>query len=73
LSWTFQAGHIRREKILAKPEAWVFFVEYIDTKHPPYELIVYPPKQIKNLVFEDPVLPCLKGEKLVIYAKSFRN
>jgi len=70
LSWTFQAGHIRRDRILAKPEAWVFFVEYIDTKHSPNELIVYPPKQIKDLVFEDPVLPYLRGEKLVVYKKA---
>ncbi len=54
LSWTFQAGSFRRDKILNNPDAWVCFVLYDDIEagnvcH------VYPPFQIKELVFRDPV------------------
>lgn len=66
LSWTFQSGKIRKDSILQKPDAWVIFVEYNDEK--PYNCIVYPPYQIKNLNFEEPKLSHLKEHKKVIYA-----
>ena len=71
LSWTFQnIPDGRSDPVLSQPDAWVYFVEYIDTEEPANRLIVFPPKQIKALKFEDPVLDRLKGEKLVVYARS---
>ena len=66
LSWTFQCGEKRKDTILTKPEAWVVFVEYDDTA--PYNCYIYPPYQIKNLIFSEPKLPHLIGHKKVIYA-----
>ncbi|MFT3948096.1 MAG: hypothetical protein QM763_14085 [Agriterribacter sp.] len=70
LSWVFQSGTPRRDIILDKPEAWVFFVECDDTRlhNKLYELYVYPPYQVKELKFADPVLKKLVGHKLVVYA-----
>jgi hypothetical protein len=68
LSWTFQAGPTRRDKVLDRPDAWVAFVVYDDIeKHAFY---VYPLMQIKQLKFDEPVLPHLKGHKVVVYANS---
>lgn len=72
VSWTFQnipGG--RSDPILSYPDAWVYFVEYIDTDKQKNKLIVYPPKQIKDLVFEEPVKENLKGKKSVVYKRSF--
>lgn len=66
LSWTFQCGAKRKDTILTKPDAWVVFVEYDDTA--PYNCYIYPPYQIKNLIFSEPKLPHLIGHKKVIYA-----
>lgn len=70
LSWVFQANDTRRDSILDKPNAWVFFVECDDTKHNRdfYELYVYPPYQIKELTFGLPKSQHLIGHKLVVYA-----
>ncbi len=70
LSWTFQSGTLRKDSILQKPEAWVIFVECDDTC--PYDFYVYPPFQIKDLVFEEPKLRHLKGHKKVVYAKTLK-
>jgi hypothetical protein len=72
LSWTFQAGVERRDKILDDAEAWVFFVECDDTsKHKNlYELYVHPPYQMKELTLGEPKLEYLKGHKLVAYAET---
>ena len=74
LSWTFQnipGG--RSDPVLSQPEAWVYFVEYIDTDRQKNKLLVYPPKQIKDLEFEEPVKDSLKGKKLVVYESSFQR
>ncbi len=68
LSWTFQSALSRKDLILNKPDAWVIFVECDDTS--PYDMYVYPPKQIKELIFEEPKLQHLKGHKKVVYAKT---
>jgi hypothetical protein len=66
LSWTFQAGSVRRDPILGKPEAWVCFVELVTFS----SARVYPPYQIKDLKFREPRLEKLKGSKLVVYAEG---
>lgn len=70
LSWTFQAGSMRKDAILEKPDAWVAFVEY-DDEHP-YNCYVYPLYQIKELLFEDPKLARLKKQKKMVYVASLR-
>lgn len=71
LSWTFQAGSFRRDKILNNPEAWVCFVEYDDVNAGNF-CYVYPAFQIKELKFRDPFLAKLKGHKLVVYATDLK-
>lgn len=71
LSWTFQAGSFRRDKILNNPEAWVCFVEF-DDKDASNSCYVYPAFQIKELKFRDPFLAKLKGHKLVVYASDLK-
>ena len=66
LSWTFQYGAKRKDTLLHNPEAWVVFVEYDDTA--PYNCYIYPPYQIKNLIFQEPKLLHLKNHKKVVYA-----
>jgi hypothetical protein len=66
LSWTFQAGNLRRDKILDRPDAWVCFVEY-DDENEGKLCQVYPAFQIRELNFKHPVLERLKGHKLVVY------
>ena len=68
LSWTFQCGSKRHDPILNTPEAWVVFVECNDFAD--YHCRVYPPFQIRELVFKDPTLPHLKGLKKVVYANT---
>jgi hypothetical protein len=68
LSWTFQNGTRRKDIILTKPEAWVVFVEYDDIH--PYNCYVYPPIQIKDLIFREPKLKRLKEYKKVVYADT---
>lgn len=68
LSWSFQCSTHRKDPVLNDPEAWVVFVECDDLKN--FECTVYPPFQIKELLFEDPVLPHLKGKKRVVYAEK---
>jgi hypothetical protein len=67
LSWTFQAGDQRRDPILNQPEAWVCFVEF-DPKL--QQCRVYPPYQIRELLFAEPKLDKFKGNKQVVYAQS---
>ncbi|MBD2000944.1 hypothetical protein H6G00_30850 [Leptolyngbya sp. FACHB-541] len=66
LSWTFQASRQRRDPILDKPDAWVCFVKFDPQKQ---QCCVYPPCQIKELEFGEPVLAKLKGTKKVVYAQ----
>jgi hypothetical protein len=66
LSWTFQAGPVRRDPILEKREAWVCFVALRSFS----TLKVYPPYQIKDLKFREPRLKKLAGSKLVVYAEE---
>jgi hypothetical protein len=68
LSWTFQSSGYRNDPILKMPDAWVSFVECDDQNG--YDCIVYPPFQIKELTFKDPILAHLKGKKQVVYAKD---
>lgn len=67
LSWTFQASRQRRDPILDKPDAWVCFVKFDQQKQ---LCDVYPPYQIKELEFGEPVLVKLKGTKKVVYAQK---
>jgi hypothetical protein len=66
LSWTFQAGPVRRDPILEKREAWVCFVALRSFS----TLKVYPPYQIKDLKFREPKLKKLAASKLVVYAED---
>lgn len=67
LSWTFQDSEVRRDAILQNPQAWVCFVACNDLDKS-YHCVVYPPFQIKQLVFRAPKLDHLKGKKRVVYA-----
>ncbi len=69
LSWTFQCGKYRRDIILDDLSAWVCFVNCNDTDDY-YECVVYPPLQIKEIVFGEPKLARLRGEKKVVYAED---
>jgi hypothetical protein len=68
LSWTFQCSVTRSDIILKKPDAWVVFVEFDDLSR--NICFVYPPYQIKELTFGQPVLQKLKGHKKVVYANT---
>lgn len=69
LSWTFQDAKPRRDIILDNQDAWVCFVA-VDDLSTNYLCLVYPPYQIKELVFDEPKLEKLKGLKKVVYAKK---
>jgi hypothetical protein len=69
LSWTFQDAPTRRDRILDNPEAWLCFVECNYTTQP-YLCIVYPPVQLKMVVFGEPKKAILKGKKRVVYAEQ---
>lgn len=66
LSWTFQDSQIRSDPVLHQIEAWVCFVECDDCHD--YKCRVFPPKQVKELKFREPVLIHLRGKKKVVYA-----
>lgn len=68
LSWTFQSSGKRKDPILQQPDAWVCFVACHE--EPPYLCTVYPPCQLKQLLFKDPKLPHLLGKKRVVYASD---
>jgi hypothetical protein len=69
LSWTFQCSNTRRDTILKKPDAWVVFAAYdADMK----SCKVFPPFQIKELIFGEPKLERLKGFKKVVYADTLK-
>lgn len=72
LSWTFQSSSYRKDPILNSTENWVCFVECNDMDGS-YSCVVYPPYQIKELTFKDPVLPHLKGKKQVVYETDLSN
>lgn len=71
LSWTFQCGALRRDPILHQPKSWVVFVEFDDISQSAV-CYVYPPFQIEELLFQDPVLHYLKDHKKVVYANSLK-
>lgn len=71
LSWTFQHGKMRKDKIFDSKESWITFVEYDDTGSKNL-CHVYPPFQLKELIFGEPALTYLKGEKKVIYAGTLK-
>ncbi|QSJ17601.1 hypothetical protein JYQ62_01595 [Nostoc sp. UHCC 0702] len=52
-----------------KPDSWVCFVHCNDIDNS-YNCIVYPPRLIEEIVFGEPKLAKLRGEKLVVYAKD---
>jgi hypothetical protein len=72
LSWTFQDSPMRRDPILALPEAWVCFVVYEDLK-PGCECIVYPLRKIKQLIFEPPKLSHLAGKKRTVCMETLEK
>lgn len=69
LSWTFQDSEIRRDAILHQPEAWVCFVA-CNNLDKSYQCVVYPPLQMKQLIFKPPKLNHLQGKKRVVYAED---
>lgn len=71
LSWTFQCSRLRSDPILLHPKAWVLFVEFDDLSATPV-CYVYPPLQIEELQFEQPVLAYLKDHKKVVYARTLK-
>lgn len=71
LSWTFQYGPKRKDSIFNNPEAWIIFVEVDDTNETCI-CSVFPPFQLKELIFEEPKLTYLKGHKKVVYAESLK-
>ncbi len=71
LSWTFQAGRHRRDRILDQPNAWICFVLCQDQA--PYQCRVFPPVQLRSLRFGEPRLDRLRGEKKVVYADANRH
>jgi len=66
-SWTFQASPQRFDPILQEPAAWVCFVVW-DEKAA--IAAVYPPYQIRELVFAEPKRAALQGTKRVVYAHT---
>ena len=72
LSWTFQDSLKRRDPILDLPDAWVCLVVYEDLK-PDYECIVYPLRNIKQLIFEAPRLSKLVGKKQAVYLETLQE
>ncbi len=72
LSWTFQDSPRRRDPMLSMPDAWVCFVVYEDLK-PGFECIVYPLRKIKQLIFEEPLLPHLSGKKKTVSMKTLQK
>ncbi|MBU1098392.1 MAG: hypothetical protein KKB34_18075 [Bacteroidetes bacterium] len=71
LSWTFQFSKTRKDPLLLKSEQWVCFVECDDLNN--FLSKVFPPVQIKQLQFREPVLQYLKGKKKVIYYSDLKN
>jgi hypothetical protein len=71
LSWTFQCGALRSDPILHQPKSWVIFVEFDDLSAGAI-CYVYPPFQIEELLFQDPVLHYLKNHKKVVYANTLK-
>jgi hypothetical protein len=69
LSWTFQFSDMRKDPILNDKDAWICFVECNDLDGS-YECIVYPPYQIKELIFKPPKLDHLKNKKKVVYKED---
>ena len=72
LSWTFQDSARRRDPILSMPDAWVCFVVYEDVK-PGCDCIVFPLRKIKQLIFEEPLLPHLAGKKKTVSLKTLQK
>jgi len=71
LSWTFQYGPKRKDSIFNNPEAWIIFVE-VDESNETCICRVFPPFQLKELIFEEPKLAYLRGHKKVVYAESLK-
>jgi hypothetical protein len=67
VSWLFQSGSKRYDHILNKPKAWVCFVSYGSKAQ---TCTVYPPMQIKDLVFKEPKLEYLKDSKKAVYLED---
>jgi hypothetical protein len=72
LSWTFQFSDRRKDPILNDKYGWICFVECNDLDGS-YECILYPPYQIKELIFKDPKLDYLKNKKKVVYEIDLPN
>lgn len=68
LSWVFNLS-TRKDPMLKNPKQWIVFTECIDTDGS-WDIIIYPPKQVKNIVFKEPFKENLKNKKRVVYAKD---
>lgn len=71
LSWTFQSSEKRTDPVLKSPLAWVNFVLCNDANGS-YSCIVFPPFQVKELVFKKPKLKHLWGKKKVAYYEDLK-
>lgn len=72
LSWTFQDSPERRDPILSTPDAWVCLVVYEDLRSD-CECLVYPPRRIRQLIFEAPRLKRLIGKKQAVYLDTLQK
>lgn len=68
ISWCFQFSERRKDPVLNNSNSWVCFVVCDEINE--YRCKVFPFFQIKELTFEEPKLPYLKGKKKFVYARS---
>lgn len=72
LSWTFQNSGKRKDPVLKSPDSWVSFVLCNDSDGS-YDCVVFPPFQIRELVFKKPKLRHLWGKKEVVYYEDLKT
>ena len=67
LSWMFQDAATRSDATLTQPDDWVAFVLLNEDN---LQARVFPPQQISDLRFAEPMLEHLRGKKQVAYARE---
>jgi len=71
LSWTFQnIQDGRKDSALRKQNEVVMPGLYDNSKKTNYHTIIFPPKKMGEILFEEPKKDSLKGKKKVMYAHS---